>query len=204
MGDVIISTFGGAPGGIIEGIKQFGCNKLILLLTDKPQSKKSEKSLNEIEEMAKQMKIPLSKVYVSPYDVMGNIQKIKKIISDNGDDVILNITGGRKTLSLSVALAGFVSNPKDIIYIQEENNEPISIPKFTLGDKLLRPEKMEILRSVKVNTTVKEIMKELGEDKKYFAILKHLRGLEETGLIIADGNSRERRYTITPSGELLG
>jgi CRISPR locus-related DNA-binding protein len=202
MAVTMIATFGEAPGGIIEGIKQFGCQKLILLISDKPQ-KDSQRNLRKIEDLAGRMRITVKKVTVPPYDVMGNIQKIKQLIEDNGDDVILNVTGGRKPLSLAASLAGFVSNPKDIIYIQEENNQPISIPRFTIYEKLLSNEKREVLNYVTKDTALKDINVKLGKNhKKYHTIKKHLTELEKMGLIKSD-RSWPRRYSITPSGELL-
>ena len=199
----IISTFGEEPEGIIQGIKQNGCEKLILLIPEK-LSVDSKRGLEKVETLTKEMEIQIEKIVVSPYDMMENIKKIKRLVAENADDVILNITGGRKTLSLAASLAGFVSLPKDIIYIQEENNQSISIPKFTLTDKLLRPEKMEILKCIKANTTMEEIKKSLKNDKskKYHTIMKHLRELAEMELIEII-NGRQHTYTITPGGELL-
>lgn len=197
----MISTFGVESGGITEGIKQFGCQKLILLLSGKPQAKASIEGLKEIERAVKQMKIPMERVVVSPYSVMENIQKIKELIkSYEGNDVILNITGGRKTLSLAAALAGFVSKPSKIIYIQAENNQPIEIPKFTIDKKLLPKQKQAILSCIGENTTYKEIEKSAG--KNYPAIMKHLRELESMDLIQIS-KKRPHTYAIKPSGELL-
>ena len=53
---------------------------------------------------------------------------------------------------------------------------------------------------------MEEIKKKLGKKngKKYHAIMKHLRELEEAGLVKSNGKARPHRYSITPSGELLG
>jgi len=202
MRGTIISTFGEAHEGIIKGMKCFNCQRLVLLLSKEPQTDKAKENLKEIEEAAKTMKIPIEKIIISPYDIMENILKLKKLINKSGDDVILNVTGGRKTLSLAASLAGFVSNPKIIVYFPEESNNYIEIPKFTLGNKLLRSEKREVLKCVGKNTTVEEILKKLNNKKEYRTVLKHLRDLERTDLIKRDGNYIQR-YTITPSGELL-
>jgi len=199
---VIISTFGVAPGGIIQGIIQNGCEKLILLV---PKDLKSQKNLKEIEKKAKQMEIRVEKVMVSPYSLMENIEKIKQLLRKN-DDVILNVTGGRKPLSLAATLAGFVANPKRIIYIQEENNRAIEIPKFTLYDKVLSKEKRTILKNIKNNMTIEDIKKSLknedGMSKNYHVLMKHLRELAEFGLIQIS-NGRPHTFNILPSGELL-
>jgi len=203
MGTVIISTFGESPGGTIASIKQNGCEKLILILS-KDLTKKAKEGLKRTEQIARQMNIRVEKVAVPPYELMENIQKIKRLITtQDGNNVILNVTGGRKPLSLAATLAGFVANPSKIIYVQEENDQPIEIPKFTLGDKLLRPEKMKILKCIENNTTVKEIKEKLGNRKKYHNITKHLRELERLELIRLDNNSRPHKYSITTSGELL-
>lgn len=202
---IIISTFGVESGGIIDGIKHFGCEKLILLISDKPQKGESLGELKKIEKTARQMNIPIEKVKISPYLLMENIQKIKNLIkSQEGNEIILNITGGRKPLSLAATLAGFVSNPSKIVYLQEENHQPIEIPKFTLGEKILTKGKRVILCSIEKNTTLKEIINSIESDKsnKYHNVKKHLRELSEAGLIIIS-KERPQTYMITPSGELL-
>lgn len=202
----IIATFGESPGGIIATIKQNGCEKLILLISQN-LTEKAKKGLKKTEDLAKQMQIQVQKITVSPYSLMENIQKIKQLIaSQDSNEVILNVTGGRKTLSLAATLAGFVANPSKIIYIQEENNQPIEIPKFTMGEKLLSQEKHTILKSIKTNTSMEEIKKTLkkGSNKpnQYYTIMKHLRELADMELIEIS-NGRPHTYSITPSGELL-
>lgn len=200
----IISTFGENPEGIIQGIKQFGCEKLILLLPRK-LNKNSKDGLNKIEILTKEIGIRLEKVEISPYSLMENIDKIKQLVSNNGEEVILNITGGRKTLSLAAALAGFVSNPERIIYIQEEDNKPMQIPQFTIHEKLISKEKRLILKCIKNDTIAEDIIKSLKKEnmpKKYYTIMKHLRELEQMGLIEIS-KSRPHTYRILPNGELL-
>ena len=198
----IISTFGVEPEGIIQGIIQNGCEKLILLV---PDDLKSKKNLKQIENMAKQMEIIIEKIIVSPYSFMENVQKIKEIVRQN-DEVIINITGGRKPLSLAAAMAGFVTNPKKIIYIQEENNQPIEIPKFTMYENIFSAAKLTILKSIKNNMTIDDIIKSLENEKsiskEYHVIMKHLRELAEFGLI-EKTKSRPHKFSILPSGELL-
>jgi len=200
----IISTFGIEPEGIIQGIKQNGCEKLVLLISQKltPEAKEG---LKKIENIAKQMEIKVEKIIVSPYSLMENIEKIKQLLREN-DEVILNVTGGRKPLSLAATLAGFVTNPKRIIYIQEENNQAIEIPKFTLYEKAISKEKCAILKNLKNNMTIEDIIKSLrnenGMSKNYAVIMKHLRDLSESGLVEIS-NGRPHRFNILPSGELL-
>ena len=204
---IIISTFGEAPEGIVDGIKQFGCHKLILIVPDELKTKKATAGLREIEKTTKQMKIQLQKIKLPPYSLMENIQKIKEIIrNESQNEIILNVTGGRKTLSLAATLAGFVANPKEIVYITEEDKTTIQIPKFTIGEKLITKEKRSILGSISKNTTLIEIEKCLGDkgdiSKNYYSMKKHLRELADEGLIEIS-KERPQTYTITPSGELV-
>jgi len=201
----LIATFGEEPGGIIASIKQHGCEKLILLVPDNLSSKGS-KGLEKTEDVAKQLEIIVKRITVSPYSIMDNINKIKKlIISQKGDQVVLNVTGGRKPLSLAATLAAFVANPQRIEYIQEENNQPIEIPMFTMGEKLLTEEKRAILKTIKNNTSFEDIRDSLmgnNSSTEYHAIMKHLRWLIEMGLIKTN-SGRPQTYRITPSGELV-
>jgi CRISPR locus-related DNA-binding protein len=203
---VMIATFGVESGGIVDGIKHFGCEKLILLLSEKPQAEESIGHLKEIEKTAKQMRIPLEKIIVSQYSIAENIQKVKETVEHyKGNDVILNVTGGRKTLCLAATLAGFVSNPSRIVYMQEETHLPIEIPRFTLKKKVVNKTKRFILECVSKDTTYEEIQKYLkknGGPQNYPAIMKHLRQLSESGLIDIS-RKRPQTYSITPSGELL-
>jgi CRISPR locus-related DNA-binding protein len=199
---IMIATFGVESRGITEAITMFGCQKLIVLLSEKPQDKKSPGEFKKIEKMAKYMNIPMEKIIISPYAVMENIQRIKEIVeSHEGNEIILNVSGGRKTMSLAATLAGFVSNPKKIIYIPaDNNNQPIEIPRFTIKKKVVSKSKLELLRAIEENTTYEEIKKFVS--KNYDNILKHLRELEAKDLIEIS-KKNPHTYTITPSGKLL-
>ena len=202
----VIATFGEAPGGIVAVIKQNGCEKLILLISNDP-SEKAEKGLKEVKSLVKQLGIKLEEVEVNPYSLMENIHKIKKLIkSEKENEIILNVTGGRKPLSMAATLAGFVSNPKKIVYVTEEKDEVLEIPKLTIGEKMLSSEKHMILEIINEKTDIEKITDDLkknnSKSNEYHNVMKHLRELADMGLIkINDG--RPYTYSITPSGELL-
>lgn len=203
---IIIATFGEDPGGIIANIRQTGCDKLILLIP-KNLTKDGKEGIKELEKITQEIKIKLEKLIVSPYSFMENIHKIKELISSqSGNDVILNVTGGRKTLSIAATLVGFVSKPSNILYFQEETGQPIEIPKFTLEEKILSQPKRAILGCIKSETTLEEVkncLKAKGNKSvAYHNIKKHIRGLSEKELIKVN-NTWPQTYTITPNGELL-
>ncbi len=137
---------------------------------------------------------------------MENIKKIKLLIRKE-ETPILNVTGGRKPLSMAATLAGFVTKPEKIIYVQEENNKPLEIPRFTIYDKLLSKEKKIILSKINNKTSLEEILLKLKKNgdisPKEPAVRKHLRELLEMDLINIDKDSRPYTYTINVNGKLL-
>lgn len=203
----IIATFGEAPGGIIESIKQFNCEKIILLVPEKLRTKKSKEGLKEITDLTKQLDIKTEKIKLHPYELMKNITRIKSIIKKENNQTILNVTGGRKTLSLAATLAGFVTKPERIIYVQEETHEAMEIPRFTIYDKLLSNEKKIILSKITEKTTLKEIISKISKNSNIsaneFTVRKHLRELVEMDLINIDKDSRPYTYSINNNGRLL-
>lgn len=203
---LIIATFGEHPAGIIESIKQFGCEKLILLIPE-PLSQKGKEGLEKVMNITRELNIETEKIKLNPYDFMGNIKEIKSIIKKEKNEIILNVTGGRKTLSMAATLAGFVTKPNKIIYIQEEDNKPLEIPRFTIYDKLLSREKKIILSKINDKTSLEEILLKLkkngGISPKEPAVRKHLRELLEMDLINIDKDSRPFTYTINVNGKLL-
>ncbi len=206
MKKVMIATFGISPGGIKAAIKQNGCEKLILIYSEK-MTEEASQELRKIEELVKYFGIELVKIEVHPYSIMDNITRMKEIIkNEKGKEIILNVTGGRKTLSLAATLAGFVTNPTKIVYIQEENDQAIEIPKFTLGEKLISNEKRRILLSINKNTKFEEIQNYVKKQdigaSRYHNIMKHLRELYSLGLIEIEAG-KPQSYSLTPSGELL-
>ncbi len=201
----LISTFGEEPDGIIQGIKQFPCDKLILLISHKLVSKKAKDGLRKLEKISKDMEIIVEKVEVSPYFFMENLEKIKRVINEN-DNVTINITGGRKTLSLAAAFAGSVTKAERIIYIQEENNQVIEIPKFIMYERMLSEEKFAVLRAVRECNNLRDIINFLKNKKMSTeepVLRKHLRELEKNGLIEINKDKRPHKYRILLSGELL-
>lgn len=198
---IIIATAGEEPAGIIESIKKFSCDKLILVADER--AKKTV--VPKVKETARSLNLTTEVITIDPYNVIDTVGKLKELIQIHKEDnIIINITDGRKTMAIAGAIAGIVSGDKvdQVIYITEETHEVISIPRLLNPDKLLRPEKREILKilSQKGTLTAEELRETIGSQMQ--VTWKHLRELEEIGYVESSGE-KPKKYQLTESGWLL-
>jgi CRISPR locus-related DNA-binding protein len=199
--NIIIATVGQHPEGIIESIKKFPCDKLILIADEWSK----DKSLPKIKEVSKSLDLSLEIINVNPYDAIDIVTKLKEAIRINkGSNIILNITGGTKVMAIAGTLAGIAVGDliREIIYISEDDNKIISIPRLLTPSKLLSSEKRKILHILaeRMNQTADELRETIKGQMQ--AIWKHLRELEEMGYI-KSSNEKPKRYLLTESGWLL-
>ena len=199
--NIIIATVGKQPEGIVESIKRFPCDKLVLVADEWSQ----DKALPKVQEAAKALNLKTEIVNAKPYDVLDIATKMKEVIRANrGNRIILNITGGTKTMAIAGTLAGMATGDiiEDVIYITEDKQEVISIPRLPNPEKLLSLEKREIVRviSKKGKLTADELH---GLIKGQMQVIwKHLRELEEIGYVRSTAE-KPRKYTLTESGWFL-
>jgi CRISPR locus-related DNA-binding protein len=197
--NVIIATVGEEPAGIVESIKRYPCDKLILF-TDKRGMKNA---MPKIMKIAEALNIETETILVDPYDTLGMIDLIKaKILEQHDAGMILNVTGGRKTMAIAAAFAGMVMGDKvkDIIYITEEKHKIVSLPRLLNPDSLLTNEKRRILQTLKERREA--TAEELKAGSKMQAVWKHLRELERLGYITSS-KGKPRKFKLTLSGRLL-
>jgi len=197
---IIMATAGEEPAGIIESLKMYHCEKLILFADERGKKMAVPKILNATEILS----IKTEVVTVDPYDILGMVDLFKEKIAEQDDSVILNVTGGRKTMALAATLVGMVAGDKvkDVVYITEEEHKPVSLPRLLNPEALLTNEKRTILRMLaeKKEATAEDL--QAGTKVKLQAIWKHLRELEQLGYIAAS-EGKPRRFELTPSGQLL-
>jgi len=158
----------------------------------------------KILKVAEDLGIEIETIPVDPYDALGIVNLIKaKSLEQRNIPVILNATGGRKSMAIAVVLAGMVMGDKvkDIIYITEEEHKVISLPRLPNPNALLTDEKRRILRALKEKREA--TAEELKADSKMQTIWKYLRELEELSYVTTTFKGRPRRFKLTPSGFLL-
>jgi CRISPR locus-related DNA-binding protein len=198
---VIMATAGEEPAGIIESLKMYHCEKLILFSDERGKRMAVPKVLKA----AEVLNIKTQLVTVDPYDILGMVDLFKeKIAEQRESSIILNVTGGRKTMAIAATLAGMVAGNKvkDVIYITEEEHKPVSLPRLLNPETLLTKEKRAILQMLakKKGATAEDL--QTGMEVKLQAVWKHLRELEKLGYIRAY-ERKPRRLELTPSGQLL-
>jgi CRISPR locus-related DNA-binding protein len=198
---VIIATTGEQPAGIIESLKIYNCEKLILFADDRSKKMAVPKILNAAEVLNIQTEV----VTIDPYDILGMINQFKKKILENqGKEIILNVTGGRKTMGIAATLVGMIMGRKvqDVIYITEEEHKPVSLPRPLNPEALLTNEKKAILHILeqKIEATAEEIQEKM--DVGLQAVWKHLRELEELGYVTGH-KGKPRKFRLTSSGILI-
>jgi CRISPR-associated protein Csa3 len=163
------------------------------------------KGLPKVQEAAKALNLKTEIVNVKSYDVINIATRMKEVIRANrGNHIILNITGGTKIMAIAGTLAGIATGDiiEDVIYITEDEQEVISIPRLPNPEKLLSPEKREILQAIsKKDKLTADELHELIKGQMQ-VIWKHLRELEEIGYVRSTAE-KPRKYTLTESGWLL-
>jgi len=126
---------------LIEGIKQFPTEQLILVLGDKPnlegEAKVSEIAIN-IEAIFKSV-MEIKRIYVDKEDIFQAALKLLQTIQDaiqNGYKVTINVSGSLRQMAIASYIAGLVSDtpiysviPRYDMHFQEVGIEELcSIP----------------------------------------------------------------------------
>mgnify|MGYP001586057852 CR=1 FL=1 len=187
---VVISTV--YSGRSIKiAINKLAPDKLILLIDEPIETTKKQ----TIEDLKKNFGdiIKIETLKTPLYELPDIIEKVTKKIdeeSSGGNEIIIHITEGRKTVSLGLLFAGYLRKEKikGAYYVIEETNQIIPLPiiNFSLGES-----KKNILKQVeKGNGIVHEIQNKLNI--KQGAIYQHVQELKKEGYL---ENNKELKLT---------
>ena len=194
-----IASFAGVPDQIYIADKNFNANKLILVLSDENinsiDSSNQEFILNikEVSDFCQKMNITVEKVYVNYKNFTEMTLTFAKMISrfKRGDEILLNLSGGRRSMPISLIYAGtFISNFKDI------NIKCVIIPE----DRTYKP--FNLLPNYLPDETDLKLMSKLSQEKaltdledflgiKQPTISMRLKRLEKHGYVFLNGRERE-------------
>ena len=199
MGVTVISTFYNVPPQM-ACIKECSPSKLILLAQKMKAGTKEEKELSEnVDLLKKTIGIVTDIVLISindQYNVYEVAEKTVKLIESEHakkQEIVVNITGGRRTQALGVLFAAFARNDmvKRIVYTTTEENRLVNLPKLGLGLTKTKRKMLELLEEEP------ESMAALAQKLKKTRgmVYIHLRELNDMGLIDAD-------YKLTEAGRL--
>jgi CRISPR-associated protein Csa3 len=176
-------------------ITKLSPEKLILLINEDVGKERlqSEETLRDTVGKV----IEIETLNTSVYDVVKIARDTAEIIDNekaNGKKVIVNVSGGRKTQALGALFGSYARHGKveRIVYLTEEDNEVVEIPKLNYG---ISPTKKLILEEMaKGDSSVKNLSIKIGISRGM--TYNHIRELREMGLI------EHNKLDITSAGQL--
>jgi CRISPR-associated protein Csa3 len=181
---------------VLVCITRLSPSKLIILTEDGAVEKKVQ--AESILEATFGKVIEIKKLITSLYDPVRVAQDVADAIEkehDLGNQVILNVSGGRKTQAFGTLFGAYARSEmvKRVVYVTEEDNFIIEFPLLSFN---LSPTKKAILEIIKQGeTTVTTIAAKVGISRGM--AYNHIRELKDMGYI-----SDENGFKITDSGKL--
>jgi len=181
---IIIATLYGIEPVLLTATK-FGADKLILILSKIP-NEKQKKSLELIKKSIGSV-VEIKSIKVDPYDIVQIAEEVVKVIDllDEKDIIYSNITSGRKTMSLGLLYASYsrINRIEKIIYVTEEENKLIYLPKLSYSLTQSQQQVMEYIANYS-HETLAELAKAIGISRGM--LYRNIKDLQNLGLIEED------------------
>src|SRR3989344_1552677 len=175
---VLISTIW-KGSAVIQAIKLFSPNKVFFII-DEPLEDIRKNSINMIKELFPNLEYKTISAKI--YDIVGIAKSVIEVIeSEKGNDIIVHISEGRKTMSLGLLFGAYVKKGliNSVYYITEETNTPIQLP---LIDLKLSKQKIQLLQKINENiSSMAELEKALNI--KPPTIYVHMKELRDDGFL---------------------
>src|SRR3989344_4910838 len=145
MAKIILSTMYDASP-VIFAITKFGADRIIVVL-NKESDKEQDKALETLQNSFKGV-LEVKTIKVDPYDVVQIARETTKAIDlmSDKDQLIVNISGGRKTMALGLLYAAYARSSKisKIVYCSEEK-QVIQLPKLSFK---LTPSQQKVIELI--------------------------------------------------------
>ena len=175
---VLISTIW-KGSAVIQAIKLFSPNK-VFFIADEPVEDIRNNSINMIKEIFPNLEYKT--VSTKIYDIVGIAKSVMDIIeSETGNEIIVHISEGRKTMSLGLLFGAYVKRElvSSAYYITEETNTPIQLPLVKLK---LSKQKIQLLQ--KINEDISSMPEfEKALNVKAPTIYVHMKELRDDGFL---------------------
>ncbi|HEC39494.1 hypothetical protein LCGC14_1029340 [marine sediment metagenome] len=188
-----IASFALVPEHIYIAERNFHAEKLILILSDENKNKEVDSKIKEITEFYKKLNVVIEKTYINYKNFMEMTLILAKTINkfSPDDEILLNLSGGRRSIPISLIYAGtFVSNFKDVhikcVVIPEDKTY---IPFNLLPNYV--PDRIDLKLMSKVSNKITLIDLEGYLGIKQPTISLRLKRLESNGFVILNGRKRE-------------
>lgn len=181
MSKVIVATLYSIEP-VMSATTKLGADKLVLLIDKKPNTKQEE-SLTLIKKSLGSV-VQIKTIKIDPYDIVQIADEVVKVLDllDERDEIYSNITSGRKTMCLGLLYASYcrINRIKKIIYITEEENRLISLPKLSYNLTESQRRVIDYLASHS-HETLAELAK--ATDISRGMLYRNLKELQDLGLI---------------------
>lgn len=202
-----IATLGDEEDPIYVGIREYPVSKLVLL-HEREDRLRAASLARKLEDL----RIPVERVEMTDpardmYEIVAGIAREQQ---DRYDDILINVSSGRKLVTCSAISAAFVNGLK-AFHVEEDTPMMLPILKFTYSE-VISPSKIRVLQGLAELggevASLNEFSKATGQEKSLLSY--HLRGgreskgLEELGLVEIDRATRGRLLIrLTEMGRLL-
>lgn len=202
-----IASFALVPEHIYIAERNFHAEKLILILSKENINNKDKKNveindkIKEVVEFYEKMNIPTEKLYFDYKDFMGMTLKLANLINkfSNQDEILLNLSGSRRSIPISLIYAGtFISNFRDInikcvVIPEDKTYTPFNLLPNYLPNEI----DIKLMSNLSQNITLTNLEEYIGI--KQPTISMRLKKLEEHGYVILNGRNRK----LTNLGRLV-
>ncbi len=194
-----IASFAMVPEHIYVAEKNFHTEKLILILSEEKNKAKGDKNdevstkIQEVTDFYGRINVSVEKLYINYKNFMEmtlTLAKLLKRFSPN-DEILLNLSGGRRSIPISLIYAStFVSNFRDIniecvVIPEDKTYSPFNLLPNYLPDEI----DIKLMSRISEKTTLTDLEDFLGI--KQPTISMRLKKLEKHGYIVLSGRNRD-------------
>lgn len=202
-----IATVGDEEGEVFVGVREYPVSKIVLIHEPEDRMKAAEilrkLAVLKVEGERREIRDPAREMY----------EVVAAIVEEEGhryDDVLINVSSGRKLLTCSAISAAFVNGLK-AFHVEGEEAMMLPVLKFSYSE-IVSDSKINLLAALdglggEVGS-LNELSEASGVEKSLLSY--HIRGgreskgLEELGLVEVDRGTQGRlRIRLTPMGRLL-
>ncbi|WP_292459477.1 CRISPR-associated CARF protein Csa3 [Methanothermococcus sp.] len=186
---------------IYKPIAEFGAKKVIIIYAKDDEKYLTEKDYETIddavkkaENLCKMLGLEYKKIRVNGIEFEKNVEIFREIIKKEDDNIIVNLTGGRKITSFALLYASLYEFQKidKIVYVHDKRI--VEFPKIAHPYNLTKFERKILASLNEGEKTITELAKEFNVSLP--AIIKYINSLEQKKLVKTYKIGRKRIVNI--------
>lgn len=211
---ILFSTLGFHPEkllGAVPNISDYLERVVVYTASENEEARRiSLAALKNVEDALRQMEVQMEhREFSSPWDLCGMLETlIRDLLKEKTDEIIFNLTGGPKTMTVAVTLACLFLGVK-AIYIPEKSgdNRALELPLFRIPySNVLTGGQLRVLRAIEEfrPESLDELAKRLR--LKNATITFHIQKLEQLGAVVLKQNPLDRTIRVpqlTEAGRIM-